>query len=103
MEEKSLLQRIVAQTEMQVAQAIEEAIENGADVKRLYGNSAYIDGLFVQKSIDKRQCDAVVMLKLKSEKIKIALMDDADTLAMRKESLIRQIAEIDKQLILIKQ
>ena len=103
MDKKSLLQRIVAQTEIQLAQAIEDAIDNGAVIERIVSASISIDGLLVQKSLDEQQCDAVVVLELKSEKIKRALMDDVNTLVMRKESLIRQIAEIDKQLNLMKQ
>lgn len=103
MKEKTLLQRIVAQTEIQIAQAIEEAIDNGAVIDRMLSGVVYIDGVLVQQSSPEEGCDAVVVLGLKSEKIKKALMDDAETLAMRKESLIRQIAEIDKQLNLIKQ
>lgn len=95
---QTLLQKIIAQKEKQIARAIEEAVENGATVEHEMGGLSYIDGILVQRPCYGQQCDAVIVLQLNSQVIKEAIADDPETLARRKDDLIKQIAEIDKQL-----
>ena len=97
--EETRLEQIIEQKANEIAQAIEEEINNGADVeKTAYGNAWIQRKINLLNNNGYYDCDAVMILKLKSDKIREIFADDMCTLQEKKKMLQRQMDEIEKQI-----
>lgn len=96
--EKTRLEQIIEQKANEIAQAIEEEISNGISVeKTTYG--LWINGVVnILNPNGYPDSDAVMILKLKSNKIKEIIADDINTLQEKKKTLQKQMDEIEKQI-----
>lgn len=94
--EKSLLQRIIAQTEEQIKNTIEQAIENGAKVEhsKYVTNGYTIDGIFVQKV----EANITLCLNMISEKIAKFCEPSKDELEKMAEKKRAELEEIENQI-----
>lgn len=97
MEEKTMLQKIIEQKTEQIRDAIERAIDEGANIKHSkYVSSGYtIDGVHIQIS---SAGYVYVGLNIESEKIEKACKPSKDELEKMAEQKRAELEEIEKQL-----
>ena len=100
-EEKTSLKKIIDQKAEQMRGAIEQAIDEGAEIEKLCSNTTLleccnIDGLFVQKN---KYDDLIsVILNFRSEKIAKVFEPSKDDLEKMAEQKRTELEEIEKQI-----
>lgn len=100
-ENKTTLQKIVEQKAEQIKNAIEQAIENSANIEHstYISNGYMIDGIFIQKT----QTNIVICLNMESEKIAKACEPSKDELKKMAEQKRAELEEIENKLKLNEQ
>lgn len=93
--EKTKLQKIVEQKAEQIRGAIEQAIDEGANVRRYFANIVKIDNLCVQKDGNGR---CAVVLYFDSEKIAKVFEPSKEDLAELADKKRKKLEEIEQQL-----
>lgn len=100
-EKKTTLQKIMEQKTEQVRNAIEQAIDEGAKIKRLGSctnllECCNIDGLYLQKSTSDGSIS--VVLNFRSEKIAKVFEPSKEELEKMAEQKRAELEEIEKQI-----
>ena len=93
--EKTKLQKIIEQKAEQIRGAIEQAIDEGANVRKCFSHMADIDNIFVQKDINGRYA---VVLYFESEKIAKVFEPSKEDLAELADKKRKELEEIERQL-----
>lgn len=98
---KTTLQKIVEQKTDQIRIAIEQAIDDGAKIKKLVPHTSvleccYIDGVYLQKNTNDDSLS--VVLNFSSEKIAKVFEPSKDTLEKLASKKRRELEEIEKQI-----
>lgn len=93
--EKTTLQKIIEQKADQIRIAIEEAIENGASVKRESSDTVEIDGMRIYYNLNYTNS---VVLRFYSEKIKKLFAPSKDDLEKLAEQKRAELADIENQI-----
>ena len=93
--EQTRLQKIIDQKKQQIKGAIEQAIEEGAELQKVTPDLCKIDGVMVWKNNNGTNS---VVLTFESPKIASVFEPSKEDLAKLAEQKRKELAEIEKQL-----
>ena len=93
--EQTTLQKIIEQKANQIRIAIEEAIDAGAKIQKIYSSAITIDEIFLQKDLKGR---IAIVLNFDSAKIAKAFEPSKDDLEKLAEQKRRELEEIENEI-----
>ena len=93
---KTTLQIIKEELEGKMKRAIEQAIEAGAEIKKVVGGGAYVDGIYITPRVASSARGLV--LDIECDELEEALAPTRTDLAERAEQLRAELEQIEKQL-----